>query len=164
MFPVIAVHVNILEHTMYHSKDGIHNDYATTVLKVRPSPLNLFPFSQPWLLSFCPEREMKTKLTLYMIIIDWTSGWINKWREKMIFSAFITVCPVWNTIFFRATVMEESSIARRVVRALDLQHNTPFPVFFSFLAASRLSRVEWFSRAFASRSLYYTWGKMRDYS
>ena len=59
--------------------------------------------------------------------------------------------------------MEESSIARRVVRALDLQHNTPFPVFFSFPAASRLSRVEWFSRTFASRSLYYTWGKMGDY-
>ena len=29
---------------------------------------------------------------------------------------------------------------------------------------SRLSRVEWFSRALAFRSLYYPWGKMRDYS
>ena len=27
---------------------------------------------------------------------------------------------------------------------------------------SRLSRVEWFSRALAFRSLYYPWGKMRD--
>ena len=35
---------------------------------------------------------------------------------------------------------------------------------FSVLAASRLSRVGWFSPALALRSLYYPWGKMRDYS
>ena len=33
--------------------------------------------------------------------------------------------------------------------------------FFSLPTASRLSRVGWFSRALAFRSLYYPWGKMR---
>ena len=35
---------------------------------------------------------------------------------------------------------------------------------YSLPAASRRSRVGWFSRALAFRSLYYPWGKMRDYS
>ena len=34
----------------------------------------------------------------------------------------------------------------------------------SLTAASRLSRVSWFSRALAFRSFYYPWGKMGDYS
>ena len=36
------------------------------------------------------------------------------------------------------------------------------PWFVSLPAASRLSRVGWFSCAHAFRSLYYPWGKMRD--
>ena len=36
--------------------------------------------------------------------------------------------------------------------------------FFSLPTASRLSRVGWFSRALAFRSLYYPWGKMGNYS
>ena len=63
-------------------------------------------------------------------------------REDDLLCIYYSMSCLKYYFFFRATVMEESSIARRVVRALDLQHNTPFPVFFSFPAASRLSRVE----------------------
>ena len=38
------------------------------------------------------------------------------------------------------------------------------PSFFSLPSASLLSRFGWFSRAYAFRSLYSPWEKMRDYS
>ena len=72
------------------------------------------------------------------------SAWVNKESS----TAYIP--------FFSSTPVARSwSLIRRLV-----YHHRARAWTFPLIAAYRLSRVRWFSRVLASRSLYYPWGKM----
>ena len=72
------------------------------------------------------------------------SAWVNKesWTAYIPFFSSTPVARSW-------------SLIRRLV-----YHHRARAWTFPLTAAYRLSRVRWFSRVLASRSLYYPWGKM----
>ena len=74
------------------------------------------------------------------------SAWVNA-RESM--TAYIPFFPV-------PLSRDHDHLFADLVTTLEreLEH-------FPLTAASRLSRVRWFSRVLAFRSLYYPWGKIR---